>query len=85
MPKYNNKNLYKLKYWIKKREDNNAKWSWKVYYNNDDDDRFTKWLTNDWIHLERKVAALEAKMHLLLGASGILIGLMVYAVTQWKF
>jgi hypothetical protein len=45
-------------------------------------DRFNAFLTNDWVHLERKVAALEAKVHLLLGGSGIIIGLMVYAVTQ---
>ena len=44
-------------------------------------EQFNKFLTNDWVHLERKVAALEAKVHLLLGASGIIIGLMVYAVT----
>ena len=43
------------------------------------EDRFTRWLTNDWVHLERKVAALEAKVHLLMGGMGILIGLMVYA------
>ena len=47
-----------------------------------DEDRFTRWLTNDWVHLERKVAALEYKVTLLLGGSGIIIGLMVYAVTQ---
>jgi len=45
-------------------------------------ERFHKFLTNDWIHLERKVAALEAKVHLLLAGSGIIIGLMVYAVTK---
>ena len=44
-------------------------------------ERFTKFLTNDWVHLERKVAALEAKVNLLIGGSGIIIGLMVYAVT----
>ena len=46
------------------------------------EDRFTRWLTNDWGHLERKGAALEAKVHLLMGGMGILIGLMVYAVTK---
>ena len=46
------------------------------------EDRFTRWLTNDWVHLERKVAALEAKVHLLMGGMAILIGLMVYAVTK---
>ena len=45
-------------------------------------ERFNKFLTNDWVHLERKVAALDAKMHLLLGGTVTLIGLMVYAVTK---
>ena len=45
-------------------------------------ERFTKFLTNDWVHLERKGAALEAKVHLLLGGTGLLIGLMIYAVTK---
>lgn len=45
-------------------------------------ERFSKFLTNDWVHLEKKVAALEAKVHLLLAGSGIIIGLMVYAVTK---
>ena len=45
-------------------------------------ERFNKFLTNDWIHLEKKVSALEAKVHLLIGGSGIIIGLLVYAVTQ---
>ena len=39
-------------------------------------------LTNDWIHLERKVAALEAKVHILLAAQSLLIGLMIYAVVK---
>ena len=45
-------------------------------------ERFNKFLTNDWVHLEKKVAALEAKVHLLLGGTGALIGLMVYTVTK---
>jgi hypothetical protein len=45
-------------------------------------ERFNKFLTNDWVHLERKVASLEAKVHMLLAGSGIIIGLMVYAVTK---
>ena len=47
-----------------------------------DEDRFSRWLTNDWVHLERKVAALESKVTMLLGGTGIIIGLMVYAVTK---
>ena len=45
-------------------------------------ERFNKFLTNDWVHLEKKVAALEAKLHMLMAGSGIIIGLMVYAVTK---
>ena len=45
-------------------------------------ERFNKFLTNDWVHLERTVAALEAKVHLLLGGTSLLIGLMVYAVVK---
>ena len=45
-------------------------------------ERFNKFLTNDWVHLERKVAALEAKVHLLLGGTSLLIGLMVNAVVK---
>ena len=41
-----------------------------------------RFLTNDWVHLERRVAATEARVTMLLGASGIIIGLMVYAVTK---
>ena len=47
-----------------------------------DEDRFTRWLTNDWVHLERKVAALGAQMKLVLAMLSVLIGLMVYAVTK---
>ena len=46
------------------------------------EDRFTRWLTNDWVHLERKVAALESKVTMLLGGTSLLIGLMIYAVTK---
>ena len=41
-----------------------------------------RFLTNDWVHLERKVAALEAKVHILLAAQSLLIGLMIYAVVR---
>ncbi len=46
------------------------------------DRRFYKFLTNDWVHLEQKVANLEAKVHLLLGGMGTLIGLVVYTVVR---
>ena len=45
-------------------------------------ERFNKFLTNDWMHLEKKVAALEAKVHLLLGGTSLLVGLMIYTVTK---
>ena len=45
-------------------------------------ERFNKFLTNEWVHLERKVAALEAKVHLVLGMLSVLVGLIIYLVTQ---
>ena len=45
-------------------------------------ERFNKFLTNDWVHLERKVAALEAKMHLVIAMLTVLIGLVVFTITQ---
>ena len=41
-----------------------------------------RFLTTDWVHLERKVAALEAKGHILMAAQSLLIGLMIYAVVK---
>ena len=46
------------------------------------DKRFYKFLTNEWVHMERKVSALEAKVHLLLGGVATLIGLVVYTVIE---
>ena len=45
-------------------------------------ERFTHFLTNEWVHLERKVAALEAKVHIVLGMLSVLVGLIIYLVTQ---
>ena len=45
-------------------------------------DRFYKFLTNDWIHMERKVAALGAQMKLVLAMLSVLIGLMIYMVME---
>ena len=45
-------------------------------------ERFEKFLTNDWVHLEKKVSALDAKVQLLLAMLTIIIGLMIYAVTK---
>ena len=46
------------------------------------EERFTRFLTNDWVHLTSKVAALEAKVHLVLGMLSVLVGLIVYLVVQ---
>ena len=51
---------------------------------NDYAKRFSIFLTNEWVHLERKVAALEAKMHLVIGLLSVLIGLVVYVVVDGK-
>ena len=45
-------------------------------------ERFSKFLTNEWVHLERKVAALEAKVHLILGMLSALVGLIIYLVVE---
>ena len=45
-------------------------------------ERLNHFLTNDWVHLERKGAALEAKMHLVIAMLTVLIGLVVYTVTK---
>ena len=44
--------------------------------------RFFYFISNDWVHMERKVASLEAKVHLLLGGMGTLIGLVIYTVVK---
>ena len=45
-------------------------------------ERFYSFLTNDWIHLERKVAGLDAQLKLVLAMLSVLVGLMVYTVTR---
>ena len=45
-------------------------------------DRFYKFLTNDWVHLERKVSALDAQVKLILAMLSVLVGLMVYMVIE---
>tara|TARA_R100000656_G_C3900437_1_gene118663 strand:- start:370 stop:546 length:177 start_codon:yes stop_codon:yes gene_type:complete len=45
-------------------------------------ERFYLFLTNDWMHLERKVAGLDAQLKLVLAMLSVLIGLMVYTVTR---
>jgi hypothetical protein len=45
-------------------------------------DRFYKFLTNDWVHLERKVSALDAQVKLILAMLSVLVGLMIYMVVE---
>ena len=45
-------------------------------------DRFYKFLTNDWVHMEKKVATLDAQMKLVLAMLSVLVGLMVYMVVM---
>ena len=45
-------------------------------------DMFYKFLTNDWVHLERKVSALDAQVKLILAMLSVLGGLMVYMVIE---
>ena len=45
-------------------------------------DRFYTFLTNDWVHLERKVSALDAQVKLILAMLSVLIGLMIYMVIE---
>jgi hypothetical protein len=45
-------------------------------------ERFQKFLENDWVHLERKVAALQAQVHLVLGMLSVLVGLIIYLVVR---
>ena len=46
-------------------------------------DKFYKFLTNDWVHMERKVAALDAQVKLILAMLSVLVGLMVYMVVMF--
>jgi len=45
-------------------------------------DRFYKFLTNDWVHMERKVSALDAQVKLVLAMLSVLVGLMIYTVIE---
>ena len=45
-------------------------------------ERLDKFLTNDWVHLERKVAALQAQMRLVIGMLSVLVGLIIYTVVN---
>ena len=46
------------------------------------EERFFHFISKDWVHMEKKVSALEAKVHLLLGGVATLIGLVVYTVIE---
>ena len=45
-------------------------------------EKFYKFLTNDWVHTERKISALDAQMKLVLAMLSVLVGLMVYMVIE---
>ena len=45
-------------------------------------DRFYTFLTNDWVHMERKIAALDAQVKLILAMLSVLVGLMIYMVME---
>jgi|TARA_R100001086_G_scaffold244475_1_gene174278 hypothetical protein len=43
-------------------------------------ERFEKFLSNDWIHLERRVATIDGKLQVLLGLMTVLCGLVTWVV-----
>ena len=45
-------------------------------------ERYYTFLTNDWVHMERRVSALDAQVKMVLSMLAVLIGLMVYAVMR---
>jgi len=45
-------------------------------------ERFYTFLMNDWVHMERKVSALDAQVKMVLGMLSVLVGLMVYTVVR---
>ena len=45
-------------------------------------EQFYKFLTNDWVHMERKVASLDAQVKLVLAMLSVLVGLMGYMVVM---
>ena len=44
--------------------------------------RFTRFLTNEWVHLENKVAALQAEMRLVLAMLSVMVGLILFLVVH---
>jgi len=45
-------------------------------------ERFGKFLHNDWVHMEKKVARLQGQMILVLGFLGTILSLLVYLVIR---
>ena len=45
-------------------------------------EQFYMFLTNDCVHMERKVATLDAQVKLVLAMLSVLVGLMVYMVVM---
>ena len=45
-------------------------------------ERIDKFLTNDWVHLERKVASMDGKIQLIIAMMTVMVGLMIYAVVK---
>ena len=45
-------------------------------------EKFYKFLTNDWVHMERKVAAMDAQIKMVLAMLSVMVGLMVYMVIE---
>ena len=43
-------------------------------------ERFEKFLSNDWIHLERRVATIDGKLQVLLGLMTVVCGLVTGVV-----
>jgi hypothetical protein len=44
--------------------------------------RFFAFLMNDWVHMERRVASLDAKVTLMLSILSVLIGLVIYGLVS---
>ena len=44
--------------------------------------RFTRFLTNEWVHLETKVATLQAEMRLVLAMLSVMVGLILFLVVN---
>ena len=45
-------------------------------------EKFYKFLTNDWVLMERKVAAMDAQIKMVLAMLSVMVGLMVYMVIE---